>query len=318
MIIPPDLEDRFLPPEGWREGVFSSHGHRLVYGFVIPPKTMSAVIIMPGRSEFREKYFETIRDLVQRGHAVFIMDWYGQGGSERLPGNPQKDWDIPYEIHIADFGAFIDQIVRPGLPPGTPLYMLAHSMGGNVGLRYLIGHPGVFDAAAFSAPMLGLRAVRHLPYSLSIAVARLFPPGRYIFWGGGEWREGCRGLPGTDIFSTDPIRDTVHMAWMQANPNLRLGEVTFGWIKNALTSCRAVFQDSVLKRIDIPCLFAIATEEALVDNIAIERAARLIPEAQLLSLPGARHEILMERDTHRNAFLNGFDNLVSRVKMTPA
>ena len=39
--------------------------------------------ICPGRGEYIEKYFEVVADLRRRGYAVAIMDWRGQGGSER-------------------------------------------------------------------------------------------------------------------------------------------------------------------------------------------------------------------------------------------
>lgn len=315
-VVPP-LPKPFLPPEGWHDGAFSSGGHRLVYGSIVPAGMKSAVVLLPGRSEFREKHFETMRDLIARGHAVFVMDWFGQGGSERLPGNPQKDWNIPYEIHIADLSAFMDQIVRPALPAGTPLFMIAHSMGGHIGLRYLTEHPGVFNAAAFSAPMLGLKDVRLLPFNFAILLASMFSPTRYLL-GGRDWHEGCRGAPGTDIFSSDPVRDAVHMAWTRSNPSLRHGDPTFGWVKNALISCRELFNGGRLSRVTIPCLFAAAGDDALVDNHAIHRAARLIQNAEFIHLDGARHEILMEKDIYRRPFLNGFDNLVSRVKMAPA
>jgi lysophospholipase len=315
--LPTDLPPRFHPPEGWRTGFFTSGGHRLVYGSIVPAGVTSAVVLLPGRSEFREKHFETMRDLTARGHAVFVMDWYGQGSSERMPDHPQKDWNIPYETHLSDFDCFIKTIVRPALPQGAPLYMIAHSMGGHIGLRYLTQHSGIFNAAAFSAPMLGLKAVGFLSYDTAIRVASLFNPQRYI-WGGHDWHEGSRGAPGTDIFSSDPVRDAVHMAWVRANPDLRHGEPTFGWVKNALISCRTLFAGDALSHVTVPCLFAAAGNDALVDNNAIKRAASLIPGARFIHLDGARHEILMEKDIYRDAFLNGFDNLTGRVKMSPA
>ena len=41
------------------------------------------VCIFPGRTEFIEKYFEVVRDLRARGFAVAVLDWRGQGLSDR-------------------------------------------------------------------------------------------------------------------------------------------------------------------------------------------------------------------------------------------
>ena len=48
------------------------------------------VCIFQGRTEFIERYFETVSDLRRRGFAVAIMDWRGQGGSGRPIGHPRK------------------------------------------------------------------------------------------------------------------------------------------------------------------------------------------------------------------------------------
>ena len=48
------------------------------------------VCVFTGRGECIEKYFETVRDLRQRGHAVAVIDWRGQGHSSRRLRNPLK------------------------------------------------------------------------------------------------------------------------------------------------------------------------------------------------------------------------------------
>jgi len=48
-----------------------------------PPGRKGTVCLFQGRSEFIEKYFETVRDLRARGFAVATLDWRGQGLSER-------------------------------------------------------------------------------------------------------------------------------------------------------------------------------------------------------------------------------------------
>ena len=46
------------------------------------------VVILPGRNECIEKYFETIRDLSARGLGSAIVDWRGQGDSGRTAARP--------------------------------------------------------------------------------------------------------------------------------------------------------------------------------------------------------------------------------------
>src|SRR5690606_19433508 len=46
------------------------------------------VLIIPGRNEFIEKYFETIGNLSARGFGTVVFDLRGQGGSDRLLRDP--------------------------------------------------------------------------------------------------------------------------------------------------------------------------------------------------------------------------------------
>jgi lysophospholipase len=61
-------------------------------------KRRGTICLFPGRGEFIEKYFETVRDLRIRGFAVAALDWRGQGFSDRLLPDPRKG-------HVHDFGA---------------------------------------------------------------------------------------------------------------------------------------------------------------------------------------------------------------------
>ena len=47
-------------------------------------------VLLNGQTEFIEKYFEVIDELRGRGFTVATMDWRGQGGSSRDPGQPQE------------------------------------------------------------------------------------------------------------------------------------------------------------------------------------------------------------------------------------
>src|SRR5689334_23848381 len=74
-------------PENRTEGFFETHdGHRLRYAVFRSqtPAAHGTVVLLHGRSECIEKYFETIRDLTSKGLWVATYDLRGQGGSPRL------------------------------------------------------------------------------------------------------------------------------------------------------------------------------------------------------------------------------------------
>src|ERR1700741_4655384 len=61
-----------------------------------PPGRKGTVCVFTGRTEFIEKYFDVVRDLRSRGFAVAILDWRGQGLSQRALSDPFKG-------HVIDF-----------------------------------------------------------------------------------------------------------------------------------------------------------------------------------------------------------------------
>ena len=72
--------------------VFDADGVSLRYAYWPRPaaRTRGTVCVFPGRTEKIEKYFETAEDLRGRGFAVAVLDWRGQGGSQRLLRNPMQ------------------------------------------------------------------------------------------------------------------------------------------------------------------------------------------------------------------------------------
>ena len=78
-----------------------------------PPGRKGTVCLFQGRSEFIEKYFETVRDLRARGFAVATFDWRGQGGSQRPLSDPMKSYVKDFAQFDDDLQSFLEQIVNP-------------------------------------------------------------------------------------------------------------------------------------------------------------------------------------------------------------
>lgn len=321
----PPLEPRFLPPESWRAGWLTNpRGQKIRYGHVAATgPARGTAVILPGLSEFCEKYFETMRDLQARGLNVYVIDWRGQGLSDRHLENTQRRHSDSFDNDIADLHQLITEHVIPEstAPDGKtlPLVMIGHSMGGNLGLRYLADHPGVFACAGFTAPMMGIKQLEKIPMAVSVALTGIFSffaGKRYVF-GGGEWTAESRARPGKNIFSSDPERDTAHNAWCLWDKRLQIGNVTFRWLYEAVKSCALLQKKSYSGAIQTPCVAAIAGTERLVDNHAARRALAIMPHMKVIELRAAKHEILMETDQQRNKFLAAFDELVNATIPAP-
>src|SRR5690349_23842290 len=90
--------------------------------FPPPPGRKGTVVLLQGRAEFIEKYFETVRDLRARGFAVVTFDWRGQGLSGRLLADRHKGYVRSFSQYLIDLGAMMEQIVLPDCPP--PIFAL--------------------------------------------------------------------------------------------------------------------------------------------------------------------------------------------------
>ncbi len=313
----PDLEPRFLEPTGWRWGSFTNaNGKTLRFGSISPASPSAVIVLLEGRGEYIEKYFETARDLYNNNLAIWIMDWQGQGKSPRVDGpNPERGNSPPFEDHVADLHEFITRHVQPA-SSGLPLYMLAQSMGGNIGLRYLHAHPETFKGAIFCAPMWGLHALQFLAPPMALALARILGLRGANHYGPGQhdWRAEERDIVG-GFFSSDPVRSAVHNAWLLADPALQTGGVTYGWLRRALHSCMVINRPSFARAIRTACVIFRAGKDRLIDNMALSRVAQNLPHALLMDFPRAGHEMLMETDPARTAVLN---TVLKMVKDRPA
>ena len=321
----PALPPRFLQPDGWRWHVFTNtKGKKLRFGAVSPKgKIPDAVVVcLPGLSEFSEKYFELAHDMLDRNMAFWVLDWQGQGRSDRPQINPQRRYVASFDDDIDDLQFFLTEYVKhAAVHPDVgrlPMVMIAHSMGANIGLRYLAKYPDMFSCAAFTAPLIAIRATAFLPKQIALGmseVLQLFLARSYVA-GGKDWSPDVRANPAKNIFSSDPMRCTIHNAWCQADARLQVGDVTYGWVHAALNSCAILQKRGTAEAIQIPCLFGLAEKEMLVDNRAARKFAARIKNAKILELPGAFHEILMEKNDIRNRFLQEFFTLMdeNRIK----
>ncbi|MCE9649165.1 MAG: alpha/beta hydrolase [Parvibaculum sp.] len=305
-----------MPRGGQARWITASDGVRLRV-IVWPPeaagiaRARGTVFVFGGRTEFAEKYFEVVGELLQRNFAVATVDWRGQGLSDRALADPRKG-------HVADFADFDRDItafmgdVAPDLP--KPWIALAHSMGGNILMRALHDHPEWFSAAILSAPMLGLRLgsafAARLARIVAFSSAALGLGSRYL---PGGTAKAADEVPFNDnILTHDERRYAVYQALVRAEPKLGLGASTLGWLVAAFRSIETVASPAYLAEIKAPVLIALAEDDGLIDRAALQFAAGHLPQGKLVVVETARHEILIETDQCRARFWAAFDDFVER------
>src|SRR5690606_556490 len=144
-------------PEGAHVGMFETPD-KVKLRYATFPKGDGAargtICLVQGRTEFIEKYFETIADFQARGFAVATFDWRGQGGSQRLIRNPRLGYVDTFDDYWVDLKSFHASVLLPACPP--PYYLVGHSMGGLVALYAGLRARLMFERIFLSAPMVGL------------------------------------------------------------------------------------------------------------------------------------------------------------------
>ncbi len=295
-------ERRRTMPPGGRLGFFNGpDGAALRYGLWAPldAQPLGSVLVLGGRGEFIEKHFETYADLRDRGFGVATIDWRGQGLSARWPGLADKDHLTDYRMRRADLDLFVRQILRRKLP--GPYYAIAHSMGGHIMAHHLHDHPNDFARAVLCSPMIAVKfspLMRAVSAALTALMHRLGRDDAYLP-GQGPYEGQRRGYESRDFLTTDPDRYRDEVLAIEANPALAPGGMTFGWLRATMASVRALNAPGYPEAIATPMLVLLSEDERLVDNDAAIAFAQRAPDARVVTIAGARHELLKENDQIR-------------------
>ena len=273
-----------------------------------PAGRKGTVCLFPGRAEFIEKYFETVRDLRARGFAVAMLDWRGQGGSQRLLRNPRKGYVRRFADYDIDLATFMREVVLPDCPP--PVFALAHSMGATALIR--AAHQGHrwFDRMVLLAPLIGLPGLRRsLATRVIVRTMRLVGLGGAYVPGGDASVMQQRPFIG-NLLTSDPVRYARNVAVLEAEPQLAIGWPTVGWADAAFRMIGTLADPAYTVKIRQPMLIIAAGHDQIVSTLAIDEFAARLRTGSHLIVPGARHELLMEQDRFRGQALAAFDAFV--------
>ena len=256
------------------------------------------VLLFPGRTEYIEKYGPAAGEFAARGYSMAVIDWRGQGIADRLLADEAPGHVVDFGDYQKDIAVFVDWLKREEMP--EPWYLVAHSMGGCIGLRALHEQLPV-RAAVFSAPMWGIKmqvALLPLAWTLGTLAPMFGLGGRLAPSTSRETYVAITPFEGNLL-----TRDRPMFEFMQrqtaAHPELAIGGPSLQWVGQALLETRAL---AAMPSPDFPCLTALGLAERVVQIDAIKQRMANWPGSEFDLVEEAEHELMMEKPPIRKRF----------------
>lgn len=256
------------------------------------------VFILPGRTEWVEKYGPAAGEFNARGYDALAIDWRGQGIADKaLP-----DRRIGHVENFSDYALDLEAVIAFAEAENypKPWFLLGHSMGGAIGLRALI-EKQPFAAAAFSGPMwgIGLSTWQKAMVTLAAPVIKAFGkqtniapgtrPETYMDW------QGFEG----NLLTADREMYALMQAHTQDAPELGMGGPSSHWVLEAIDENDWAQAQPAPEQ---PILCFLGGDEQIVDKDAVREMIARFPNGELIEVPKARHEFPMEVPQTRAIF----------------
>lgn len=232
------------------------------------PDARGVIVFVHGLGEHFSKYDEWLRYALSRGYHVAALDLRGHGGT------PGRRGDFDFDDLVVDLGRFVEVVEERWR--GRPIFVVAHSLGALVTLRWAAaGVPDAVRGAALSSPPIDVVGdipwwKRRLFETLARAAPRTSLPRRSL----------------VEHLTQDPERIA---AWRA--DRLRHARITpraMMGIARAMEATRGAPLE-----VTLPLLLLIAPEDAVTNaDAALRWAAETGADVTVVEVTDARHEIL--------------------------
>ncbi|MGQ0574899.1 MAG: lysophospholipase [Pseudonocardia sp.] len=230
----------------------------------------AVLLLAHGLGEHSGRYATVVDTLVPDGWAVYGVDHRGHGRSGGRRAHVER-----YAYWLADFDAFRRAVVARH--PGLPVFLLGHSMGGQIALAYALDHPDELAGLVLSAPALANTSVPRAVRPVLKALARVAPRVR------------------SKVVDLDRIsKDPAVVADYHADPLVHHGNPTLG-LSAALLARFDVLPERA-RGLRMPVLLLHGTADELTDpaGTRLLEATCGSPELTVRWYDGLWHEIFHE------------------------
>ncbi len=266
------------------------------YGVFTPHNPKSTLVYLTSRAEHIERYCDVIQYFYAKDINIVVVEWLGNGLSGRLAKPYTKGHIDNYDTYIKDLGIIMPLLQK--MP--KPINLAAFSMGGNIGLRFLIANPMAVEKAIFISPIWDTDTNPALIVSSRAMMAFV---GKEAF------------LPGNAPYEKLPMKDYIDVSLNEErimrnqklydiNPNLAVGGYTYGFADATINSIEKLHGEIEKNTLQIPILILGNLNDKVASPRGFKDMMAKLPSAKFINYEGAKHALLMERDAIADNALN--------------
>ena len=272
------------------------------------------IVLVNGHREYMEKYYEFIDDFLKRGFALYTLDNRGQGLSDRELPDRTKSYASDFDLFSNDLNEVMSNLVlNDPRSADVLIYLLGHSLGGHICLRYLHDFPGIVSKALVMAPMIEFNLggiVTKTFLKGIIRAASYFGLSRKFAMGQGNLFSKKARLIRQKLLTHDDDRYAVEADIIKSNPELYVGGATFGWLDTAFDSINKIKSPGYIKEISTPVLAVLAGADFVVNSDASGELLSGYDNIDIAIIEGSRHEIYRESDIYRDQLWQKIDEFL--------
>jgi len=228
--------------------------------------------------EHSGRYKWVANKLNEVGYEVYSLDHQGHGYSDG-----ERVYVENFEDYAVDFNTYVEKVSSSSPHINVPNILLAHSLGGTIGLLAVHLKPNAFKTAIFSAPAGKVDPKVAKPYLVAIAgvLATLVPK---------------MEIPGDKIDPEDVSRDLAIVKLYREDPLIYHGAIKARFGHESLMAIEKIRTQTVYD-ITIPILIMHGTKDKIIlleGSQYIYDNAHKTQEKKLKIYDGLYHELLNE------------------------
>jgi alpha-beta hydrolase superfamily lysophospholipase len=256
----------------------------------ITDQERARLIIVHGLGEHSGRYRRVVEHLFPTGISMWVPDLRGHGRSSGRRGHVER-----FDQYLDDVKTVVDR-ARQDKPGQRKIFLLGHSMGGLIAIRFAQEYPDLIDGLAVSSPALGM--IIEIPL-MKFVMAKLMSILR-------------PGLQLSNELNVEKISHDPEVVEAYREDILVHNKISARWSTEFLKNMEFARQN--MSNLSMPVLFQVAGDDHLVNGLVSKRVFNDIAgrDKTLHDYEGFYHENYNETADRRQRALSDLADWLDR------